>query len=426
MSTVIKIEGLYKEYKLGVISHGTLYRDLQSWWARVNKKKDPNSIIGEDPDVNFKNNLLAIKDLNLEVEEGEVLGVIGHNGAGKSTLLKMLSRITTPTSGKISIKGKMASLLEVGTGFHPELTGRENIYLNGAINGMSRTEVSKKLDKIVKFSGVGQFLDTPVKRYSSGMYVRLGFSVATHLDPDILIVDEVLAVGDAEFQKKAIGKMKNLSTEKNRTVIFVSHNMKSIQDLCTRCILIENGAIIYQGNSKDVVDYYYKNIVSHQVKDLSDGDYSKRNGNGKVRFTSIDILNEQGEKENSFTFGSVIVFRIKYTTIKNVDNLIFSIFFSRHSAQDPILIVKNYITKECIELGENGTVEVRISTESLNEMDYQMGYLLSEDGIKKQCDFLEDATSKIRITKDDLYQNGKDWGLANKGMMRVKSSIRAL
>ena len=238
MSTVIKIENLYKEYRLGVIGHGTLYRDLQSWWAKARGKPDPNSLLGVADPHEGKDRILALNDINLEVKDGEVLGIIGANGAGKSTLLKILSQVTAPTSGTIKYKGRVSSLLEVGTGFHTELTGRENIYLNGAINGMNKKEVSRKLDEIVHFAGVEQFLDTPVKRYSSGMFVRLGFAVAAHLDPDILVVDEVLAVGDASFRKKAIGKMQDVSKEEGRTVLFVSHNMESIKKLCARSILL--------------------------------------------------------------------------------------------------------------------------------------------------------------------------------------------
>ncbi len=241
--TVIKIENLYKEYRLGVVGHGTLYRDLQSWWALARGKEDPNSLIGHENRIEKNENILALNNINLEIKKGEIWGIIGANGAGKSTLLKILSRVTTPTSGLIKIKGRIASLLEVGTGFHTELTGRENIYLNGAINGMDRNEVTKKLDEIIQFSGVEKFIDTPVKRYSSGMYVRLGFAVAAHLDPDILIVDEVLAVGDIKFQKKAIGKMQEISSTGGRTVLFVSHKMSTIQSLCDRAILIDNGTI---------------------------------------------------------------------------------------------------------------------------------------------------------------------------------------
>ena len=295
MSTVIKIENLYKEYRLGVIGHGTIYRDLQSWWANVRGKEDPNSIIGQRGKGQVRDKILALNNINLEVKEGEVLGIIGANGAGKSTLLKILSRVTAPTSGQIKIRGKIASLLEVGTGFHPELTGRENIYLNGAINGMNNKEVTHKLDEIVDFSGVGQFLDTPVKRYSTGMHVRLGFAVAAYLDQEILVVDEVLAVGDASFQKKAIAKMNDVSKGEGRTVLFVSHNMDSIKMLCTRAILLQNGKVINNGLTKEVIKYYLESAEAKSTgpeisfPDKPDKDY---------QILGFGVLNNQGEKSD--------------------------------------------------------------------------------------------------------------------------------
>lgn len=254
---VISVQNLTKEYRLGVVNHGTLYHDLQSWWARMRGQEDPNSIVSASPrrasagDEHF----LALDDVSFEVEEGEVLGIIGRNGAGKSTLLKILSRVTAPTKGTVRLKGRVASLLEVGTGFHPELTGRENIYLNGAILGMTRKEIGKKFDEIVAFSEVEKFIDTPVKRYSSGMYVRLAFAVAAHLDPEILIVDEVLAVGDAQFQKKCLGKMGDVSKE-GRTVLFVSHNMAAVKRLCSRVIWIGKGSVHAIGETAPIIDKY--------------------------------------------------------------------------------------------------------------------------------------------------------------------------
>ena len=248
--TVIKVENISKFYQLGLINHGTLAKDLQGWWAKIRGKEDPNSQVSL---LNSQNNnagsdfIYALKDVSFDVKQGEVLGIIGANGAGKSTLLKILSRVTSPTSGCIKIKGRIGSLLEVGTGFHPELTGRENIYLNGAILGMRKHEIDKKLDEIIDFSGVEKFIDTPVKRYSSGMYVRLAFAVAAHLDPEILVVDEVLAVGDAEFQKKALGKMQDVSRGEGRTVLFVSHNMAAVRQLCKKAVVLDNGQIVMSG-----------------------------------------------------------------------------------------------------------------------------------------------------------------------------------
>lgn len=264
-TTVIKVENLSKQYRLGTVSTGTLSHDLNRWWHRVRSKEDPYLKIGETNDRTQKSSsdyVWALKDINFEVKQGEVLGIIGRNGAGKSTLLKILSRTTAPTTGSVKIKGRAASLLEVGTGFHPELTGRENIFLNGAILGMTKKEIAGKFDEIVHFAGVERYIDTPVKRYSSGMYVRLAFAVAAHLEPEILIVDEVLAVGDSEFQKKALGKMKDVSGREGRTVLFVSHNMEAVQNLCTHAILMADGQLVSDGAVQDVIFQYMKGFIS--------------------------------------------------------------------------------------------------------------------------------------------------------------------
>ena len=293
--TVIKIENLYKEYRLGVISHGTLYRDLQSWWARVRDKEDPNSLVGHSSDGDRGENsdhVLALEDINLEVKKGEILGIIGRNGAGKSTLLKILSRITTPTQGTIKIKGRVASLLEVGTGFHPELTGRENIFLNGAILGMTRAEIYSKFDEIVDFSGVERHIDTPVKRYSSGMHVRLAFAVAAHLEPEILVVDEVLAVGDTEFQKKCLGKMGEVGKE-GMTVLFVSHNMDTVSALCKSGIMLEKGKIFYHGDISETILTYKQSMMNNQ---LSIENSSSRGGSGGIKITNVWVDNHSNKK----------------------------------------------------------------------------------------------------------------------------------
>ena len=302
MSLSIKIEKLYKEYRLGVISHGTLYRDIQSWWAQIRNRPDPNSLLFSNSADLEKKRFLALKNVNLEVNKGEVLGVIGANGAGKSTLLKILSKITAPTSGRIRYKGRIASLLEVGTGFHLELTGRENIYLNGAINGMNKVEITKKLDEIVAFSGVEQFLDTPVKRYSTGMHVRLGFAVAAHIDPDILFVDEVLAVGDASFQKKAINKMQDANNQEGRTILFVSHNMESIKKLCSKCILLSGGKIIFKGETDEVINRYLGS-TSELINKYSGQFNWEKNvapGNEVVKLYSIKVKNSKGDLSSNF------------------------------------------------------------------------------------------------------------------------------
>lgn len=252
---VIKVENLQKEYRLGVIGTGTLRRDIQSWVAKKRGKEDPNRRIGAKT-YEKGDTFLAIDDFNIEIFRGERVGIIGANGAGKSTFLKLLSRITSPTGGKIAYRGRIASMLEVGTGFHGELTGRENVYLNGAILGMSKAEVDKKIDQIIEFSECEQFIDTPVKRYSSGMFVKLAFAVASHLDAEIMIMDEVLAVGDMKFQKKCIAKMRELAIDENRTVLYVSHNMNTIQDLCNRCIVLDKGKKVYDGEVDEAIKLY--------------------------------------------------------------------------------------------------------------------------------------------------------------------------
>lgn len=279
MSVVINVENLWKQYRLGQVGTGTIADDITRWWAKVKGKEDPFINIGESNEQNTTGNseyVWALKNINFEIKQGEVIGIIGKNGAGKSTLLKILSKVTGPTKGKITVTGRLASLLEVGTGFHPDLTGRENIFLNGAILGMTKQEVTVKFDQIVEFSGIKRYIDTPVKRYSSGMYVRLAFAVAAHLEPEILVVDEVLAVGDAEFQKKCMGKLKNVAAE-GRTVLFVSHNMTAIKRLCTKTIYLLDGKIQMIGNTNTVVNEY----LAKETKKLHFVEYlDKRNDSG--------------------------------------------------------------------------------------------------------------------------------------------------
>ena len=287
---ILKAENISKQYRLGTVGTGTLSHDINRWWHRIRGKEDPYLKIGDVNDRSTKGSsdyVWALQDINFEIAKGEVVGIIGKNGAGKSTLLKILSRVTSPTTGSIKFGGRVASLLEVGTGFNGEMTGRENIFLNGAILGMTKKEIASKLDEIIEFSGCERYIDTPVKRYSSGMYVRLAFAVAAFLEPEILIVDEVLAVGDAEFQKKAIGKMQDISRGGGRTVLFVSHNMAAVQNLCTRGILLENGYIKSVGNISDVIkDYLADNKVV--MSELSD--VEERKGDGKLIFEKGEFI----------------------------------------------------------------------------------------------------------------------------------------
>ena len=294
----IEFNHVGKQYRLGVVSTGTFSHDLNRWWAmNVLGKEDPYLKIGDTNVRSTKGDsdyVWALKDINFSVEQGDVIGIIGKNGAGKSTLLKLLSRVTAPTVGEINVCGRIASLLEVGTGFHPEMTGRENIYMNGAIMGMTKAEVTRKLDEIVDFSGCERYIDTPVKRYSSGMKVRLGFAVAAHLEPEILVVDEVLAVGDAEFQKKAIGKMQDVSKGGGRTVLFVSHNMAAVKKLCKSGILLEDGAVKYSGDIEDTIRMYIDDGTIPSQSVFFD-DLATAPGNDKVRIKSFEVLPVKGD-----------------------------------------------------------------------------------------------------------------------------------
>ena len=302
MSIAIKVENLSKQYRLGQIGTGSVNDDLNRWWYRVRGKEDPYLKIGEVNDRTQKGSsdyVWALQDINFEVKQGEVLGVIGRNGAGKSTLLKILSKTTAPTTGSIKIQGRIASLLEVGTGFHPELSGRDNIFLNGAILGMTKREIKNKFDEIVDFSGVARYIDTPVKRYSSGMYVRLAFAVAAHLEPEILIVDEVLAVGDAEFQKKCLGKMKDVSVNGGRTVLFVSHNMTAMNTLCDRGIYLQNGCVVETGNIDKVIKTYLSSAGDVATKKSWEANPL---GDDAVQLLTARLIDEENNDTDAIDF----------------------------------------------------------------------------------------------------------------------------
>ncbi|MFT4072393.1 MAG: ABC transporter ATP-binding protein [Dysgonamonadaceae bacterium] len=306
----LEAHNISKQYRLGEVGTGTLSHDLNRMWARVRGKEDPFLKIGEANDRTQKGEsdyVWALKDINFQIEQGDAVGIIGRNGAGKSTLLKLLSKVTAPTTGNIKVKGRIASLLEVGTGFHPEMTGRENIFLNGAILGMTKKEIKRKFDEIVDFSGVERYIDTPVKRYSSGMYVRLAFAVAAHLESEILIVDEVLAVGDAEFQKKCLGKMGDVSRGEGRTVLFVSHNMAAVKTLCKNGIYMNNGTIEYQGEVVEAIDYYNKSNLSNYSSTFSFSN-EKRNGIHILDVTFNNIRKSEIKVSNGESIDIVIRF----------------------------------------------------------------------------------------------------------------------
>lgn len=358
---VIKVENLWKQYRYGTISHATLKKDFQSWWASFRGKEDPNLPI--DHARGAKSNasssmqetsdrFWALEDITFDVKQGEILGIIGKNGAGKSTLLKIISRVTTPTRGQIKIKGRVACLLEVGTGFHPELTGRENIYLNGSILGMTKSEISSRFDEIVDFAGVEEFIDTPVKRYSSGMYVRLGFSVAAHLDPEILLVDEVLAVGDAEFQKKCLGKMSEVSRG-GRTVFFVSHNMLAVKKLCTKAVLLERGRNICLEDTSSVIERYLSD-KSEYSGEISWHNPEEAPGNHQVRLKAIRVVSD-GKVSGSPSVSKDIEVQIDYWNLEKDGRRLISIhvlnsmdymLFSSANIKSATLVPDPWIEKE--------------------------------------------------------------------------------
>lgn len=317
MSVILKAENISKQYRLGLVGTGTLGHDFNRFWHMIRGKEDPYLKVGGVNNRNLKaieDYVWALRDINFEVMQGEVLGIIGKNGAGKTTLLKILSRVTSPTVGSIRVKGRIASLLEVGTGFHGELTGKENIFMNGAVLGMTKSEINRKLDEIIDFSGCEMYINTPVKRYSSGMTVRLGFAVAAHLEPEILVVDEVLAVGDAEFQKKAIGKMQNLSRGEGRTVLFVSHNMVSVKNLCTRGILLSNGEKVFEGAIENVVDQYLSDsrLVQRNLSVFSE-EHRRLKTSKEIELIQIKAIDQNESIRNNLRF------RIFLKRNRNVD-----------------------------------------------------------------------------------------------------------
>lgn len=356
----IKIENVSKEYRLGAIGGGTLYGDLQTLWAKIRHKEDPNSIIGESEKGQKGDRFMALNDISFEVKKGEALGIIGHNGAGKSTLLKLLCRVTAPSNGKISYNGRIASMLEVGTGFHPELTGRENVYMNGAILGMTKAEIDKKFDEIVKFAEMEKFIDTPVKRYSSGMYVKLAFSVAAHLDSEIMIMDEVLAVGDMAFQKKCLDKMREAAKVDGRTVLYVSHNMNTIRQLCDRCIVLDHGTVVFDGDVDEAITLYL-NIASpeHNVfTDLTIFDRPASSTN-KVLMQSIEFENSD---QCVITRGKNLDITLKWKALYDVDSVKFRC----------IVRYKNDTAVGLVQSGDLGNFKANQETESRFSFDTSM------------------------------------------------------
>ncbi len=405
----IQVENLSKAYQLGSFNTGTLSQDIERWWLRFRGKDDPYLKIGEENDrrINSNSNIVwSLKDINFNIPQGEVFGIIGRNGAGKSTLLKVLSQVTNPTSGKIKIKGRVASLLEVGTGFHPELTGRENIYLNGAILGMRKNEIKSKFDEIVDFSGVEKYIDTPVKRYSSGMYVRLAFAVAAHLESEILIVDEVLAVGDAEFQKKCIGKMQDTSKNTGRTILFVSHNMGAIQSLCNKGIYLKNGGLLYQGEINDTINMYMQDIKIKDGQDLSER--TDRQGNKYTQVQSITFYDKNNLKVNEIIAGQYLKISFELSNIHKIDTskLIIAIKILDPYEQDVVFWVSDELNHNFSNLSES-VFSIEIPSFNLRPGEYNIAFQISLNDTNSSsfCDVMSNA-STINVLSSDFFNSG--------------------
>ena len=397
MRLALKAEDISKQYRLGQVGTGSLSHDLNRFWHQIRGKENPYLKIGESNDRTRKGEsdyVWSLRDINFEINQGDAVGIIGRNGAGKSTLLKLLSKVTKPTTGKISTNGRIASLLEVGTGFHPEMTGRENVYLNGAILGMTRKEITRKFDEIVAFSGVERYIDTPVKRYSSGMYVRLAFAVAAHLESEILIVDEVLAVGDAEFQKKCLGKMGDVSKGEGRTVLFVSHNMNAVKDLCNNSILLSKGMVSKVGTTSLVIDEYINSYQSQNEKKIT--------GNKDVEIQDFKTLNYNKINQLNFFMDEEIIcsFTIKFN--ENCNNLDLGInirsvqgdFFSHITNMDEGFEISGH-------KGEIKTYHIK-----LDKLNFHPGSYIFDIGIVDQFRLLYniESASQIFLDKSSHFQ----------------------
>jgi len=399
---VLKAEDVSKQYRLGLVGTGTVRDDLKRWWYNVQGKENPFLKIGEANDRSTKGEsdyVWSLQDINFEINQGDSVGIIGRNGAGKSTLLKILSQVTQPTTGRIYTKGRIASLLEVGTGFHPEMTGRENIYLNGAILGMRKHEITRKLDEIIAFSGVERYIDTPVKRYSSGMYVRLAFAVAAHLESEILIVDEVLAVGDADFQMKCLGKMKDVSKGEGRTVLFVSHNMAAVKSLCTKGIVLENGLLAYSGLSEQAVGYYLKDGGS-ETSNIYTYDTNFDTSIFKLNSIAIKNINRKLEdtilENETITLLTDIDFKTeisRYSITYHLNNELGEAMFSIYDAD----------SKSNIQLGNNKLC-FEIPPYFLQSGNYALSLFIVED--KRTAIFVEKDVFRFTVV-----DGGRDLGV---------------
>lgn len=413
----IKFENVSKQYRLGVVGTGTISHDLNRWWHLVRGKEDPYLKVGDVNDRSSKaisEYIWALKDINFEVEQGDVVGIIGRNGAGKSTLLKLLSRVTTPSTGMIKAKGRIASLLEVGTGFHPELTGRENIYMNGSILGMTKSEITRKLDEIIEFAGVEKYIDTPSKRYSSGMTVRLGFAIAAHLEPEIMVVDEVLAVGDVEFQRKAIGKMKEVAKGGDRTILFVSHNMASIRRLCTTGILLENGTIREIGEIDRITDLYIRSNGGDGQKSV----HIEADPRKEISITDVSILAENKTEQDIYDINDKFKIKIKYTVHRDIkgSNLAFSL------SKDAALLFSSWdidLNRNLFDMRKAGDYEVEIVLpDLLNIGTYSLTVACGIVGIRA-IQTLEDI---LVFDIENVIQDGHSLSFSRGGMIKTHLS----
>jgi lipopolysaccharide transport system ATP-binding protein len=422
MSKVIKVENLGKRYRLGVINRNMLYQEIQSWWARVRGKEDPNEkVVKKGRHRTGIGDFWALQDISFEVEKGDVIGVIGKNGSGKSTLLKILSEITSPTTGRALVKGTMSSLLEVGTGFHAELTGRENVYLNGSILGMNKKEIDRKYDEIVAFSGVEEFMDTPIKRYSSGMKLRLAFSVAAHLEPDILILDEVLAVGDADFQQKCLGKIGDVARD-GRTILFVSHNMAAVQSLCNRGIVLDEGRMVFSGTSEEAVAHYLHTAYQANgcLRDRTD-----RTGTGDVKVVGIELRDTFGRPVSAVHCGDDVdvCLHLENFTNKPIPRVQIHIRV-KNQFDVPIFVQWNAESGNWGELTTKGTAVCRLHQLPLCETTYRIDYRMRTDKSRVELDSIENALEFTVEGSDhfgppELTKNGAtcavrgEWSFAN-------------
>ena len=402
--TAIKIENLKKQYKLGAIGGQTLNAELQSWWARKRGKEDPNLKIGQDYS-DFGERFYALNGINLEIKKGEALGIIGGNGAGKSTLLKILSRVTAPTEGDVWIDGRVASMLEVGTGFHGELTGRENIYMNGAILGMTRKEVDEKIESIIDFSECRQFIDTPVKRYSSGMYVKLAFAVASHLDAEIMIMDEVLAVGDMAFQKKCLGKMGD-EAQGGRTILYVSHNMSTIRNLCTRCIVLSAGKIVFDGDTESAIAVY-SNESGNDFPVIYDVELLKRDACEFGKYVKIKQVEFANREHAIYTSKEKVVLKIKWECLEDIKDIKFRVAL-KYAGGVNIGMAESEVM-ETFEKGETYLKSIEFDPSNLCEGIYYFKlFIFANDNIGNAFD-LDGAMAELYFKIIEAEGNKTIW-----------------